>query len=85
VDEVDYYASQPWPFPASLMIGCFAHVKEGEIEVDPLELDAARWATREEIRRAVSVPPDSTVGFALPGSFAIAHFLIKAWSERSNT
>ena len=81
VDEVVYYASQPWPFPASLMIGCFAHVPSDEIEVDPLELDTARWFSRDEVRRAVA-SPDPSLGFALPGPFAIAHHLIKAWTER---
>ncbi len=81
VAEVVYYASQPWPFPASLMIGCFARVTSDEIAVDPLELDGARWVTRAEVRRAVA-EPDPTLGFSLPGPFAIAHHLIKAWSER---
>lgn len=80
-DEVVYYASQPWPFPSSLMIGCFAHVPDAEVEVDPLELDTARWFSREEVRRAI-FSPDPSLGFALPGPFAIAHHLIKAWVER---
>ena len=45
---VQYFASQPWPFPASLMIGCFAEARNRSIKVDQVELEDARWFTREE-------------------------------------
>ncbi|MCL6641134.1 MAG: NAD(+) diphosphatase [Candidatus Rokubacteria bacterium] len=80
VDEVVYHASQPWPFPMSLMIGCFAHATGEDVAVDPEELAEARWFTREEIRRALESP--DTVDFGIPGRIAIAHHLIKAWSTR---
>jgi NAD+ diphosphatase len=79
VDEVVYHTSQPWPFPMSLMIGCFAHVTGEETTVDPEELDNARWFSREEIRLALEDP--TAVDFGVPGEIAIAHHLIKAWSE----
>ncbi len=63
----------------SLMIGCFAHVSDEETSVDPEELDEARWFSREEIRRAYNDP--SSVDFGIPGRIAIAHHIIKAWSE----
>ena len=81
VDEVVYHASQPWPFPASLMIGCFAHVTSEEEEVDPGELDGARWFSRAELQEAIAAP-DAALGFAVPGPIAIAHHLIRAWTER---
>lgn len=78
VDEVVYHSSQPWPFPMSLMIGCFAHVTDEAFTVDPEELAGARWFSREEILRAQQSP--ESVDFGIPGRIAIAHHLIKAWS-----
>src|SRR5262249_4739577 len=46
--RVGYFASQPWPFPMSLMIGCHAEALTTEIKVDPAELEGARWFEREE-------------------------------------
>jgi NAD+ diphosphatase len=83
VDEVIYRRSQPWPFPSSLMIGCFAHVTGEQETVDPLELDGARWFTRDEIRRAVLDPDPEKHGYGIPGRIAIAHHIIKDWSEQS--
>lgn len=80
VDEVVYHASQPWPFPSNLMIGCFAHATSEAVTVDPVELSGARWFSREEISRALEFP--DSVDYGLPGNIAIAHHLIKAWSER---
>jgi NAD+ diphosphatase len=80
VDAVEYHAAQPWPFPMSLMIGCFAHVTGEETLVDPEELEEARWFGRDEIRRAFAEP--DTVDFGVPGTIAIAHHLIQAWCER---
>jgi NAD+ diphosphatase len=80
VDEVVYHASQPWPFPMSLMIGCFARVTDEDFAVDPEELEEARWFSREEILRAYEAP--GAVDFGIPGRIAIAHHLIKAWSAR---
>jgi NAD+ diphosphatase len=84
VDEIVYRASQPWPFPSSLMIGCFAHATGDVEKVDPFELDGARWFTRDEVRQAIR-RPDPVLGFAMPGSVAIAHHIIKDWCEQSDT
>jgi NAD+ diphosphatase len=46
---VEIVANQPWPFPASLMIACRAEALSEEITVDPRELEAARWVTRQEV------------------------------------
>ncbi len=78
VDQVIYHTSQPWPFPMSLMLGCFARVTDETLQVDPEELDEARWFTREEIRRAYEEP--HRVDFGIPGRIAIAHHLIRDWA-----
>lgn len=49
VGKVRYHASQPWPFPHSLMIGCFGEALETEIDADGTELEDCRWFSREEI------------------------------------
>ncbi|MDP3766536.1 MAG: NAD(+) diphosphatase, partial [Dehalococcoidia bacterium] len=66
VDQVSYHASQPWPYPSSLMIGCFAHATGEEIDVDSFELDGARWFSRDEVRQAV-YDPSPALGFSVPG------------------
>lgn len=75
VDGVTYLASQPWPFPASLMIGCRGHATTREITIDPHEIESARWLSREEVVQAMAGEHD--VKPARPGS--IAHFLLKNW------
>ena len=49
VGQVRYLASQPWPFPASLMLGCIAEATSDDITLDPEELQDARWLTRQEV------------------------------------
>jgi NAD+ diphosphatase len=79
VDEVRYVASQPWPFPASLMLGCTARALTREIQLDRHELEEADWFTREEVRAALAAP---TARLAVPPPMAIAHHLVRAWAER---
>jgi NAD+ diphosphatase len=74
VDRVTYLGSQPWPFPSSLMLGFEAHASSMAIEVDGLEITAARWFTRDELRAAVE---SSEVG--LPTTVSIAGALITHW------
>lgn len=80
VSNVRYLGSQPWPFPASLMLGCMAQAVTREIVIDRAELDAAAWFTREEVRAALVAP---TARLALPPPVAIAHHLIRAWVEEA--
>ena len=78
--EVRYFASQPWPFPSSLMIGCFAEAETRAITVDHTELEDARWFPRDEVRAMLEKRhPDK---LAAPIPMAIAHHLIKAWTGR---
>jgi NAD+ diphosphatase len=76
VSRVDYLASQPWPFPASLMLGCRGEATSRDIRVDPVELEDARWVSREEMLEIVAGRSDAMKP-ARKG--AIARFLIEAW------
>ena len=77
-DTVEYVSSQPWPFPASLMIGCRAQARSTEIRVDGLEIEAAAWFTRAQAKAALAAPTEE---LALPPPLAIAHHLIRDWIE----
>jgi len=77
VRGVRYVASQPWPFPSSLMIGCTAHALSADLTIDRTELDDARWFTREEVRAAVAGEPGAT--FQPPPRTAIARTLMEHW------
>ena len=78
IANVTYHSSQPWPFPATLMIGCFAEAESDEINVDGVEIAEARWFSRDEVGRAlVGDHPSLTV----PDRLAIAHHLIRAWVD----
>ncbi|MTD45680.1 NAD(+) diphosphatase [Conexibacter sp. W3-3-2] len=77
VDEVRYVATQPWPFPASLMIGCEARWVSGDAHVVDAELEDVRWFTREEIAAAVAGDPGAPL--LLPPSIAIARHLLDRW------
>ncbi len=78
VGPVRYFAAQPWPFPSSLMIGCFAEAESETITVDGEELDDARWFDKAECAAALAGRnPD----LALPPPLAIAHHLVRAWVE----
>ncbi len=78
VGEVTYYATQPWPFPSSLMIGCFAKATSREIKVDENELAEARWIERGIARELVA--GKRVDGMMVPPPIAIAHHLIKTWA-----
>ncbi|MCX8508617.1 MAG: NAD(+) diphosphatase [Rhodobacteraceae bacterium] len=76
VGRVGYLASQPWPFPASLMIGCAAEALGQSISLDPNELDHALWVTREELALVFS---DKHATIRRPRTGSIAAFLMKEW------
>lgn len=86
--EVRYHSSQPWPFPASLMIGCHASPANKEINIDDVEMDDVQWFSRAEVLESLSRGPAqitdaSRAGapLGLPGPMAIAHTLITAWAR----
>jgi NAD+ diphosphatase len=77
--RVVYHASQPWPFPYSLMIGCFGEPLDEEIRADLTELEDCRWFFRDEVRQMLErTHPD---GLTTPPKGAIAHELIRTWVE----
>jgi NAD+ diphosphatase len=77
VRDVRYVASQPWPFPSSLMIACHAFADSEALTIDRTELDDARWFTRDDIVAAMR--GDADAAFVAPPPFAIAHHLIRWW------
>ena len=77
VTDVRYLASQPWPFPSSLMIGCTATALDDALTIDRDELDDARWFTRAEV--AAALAGDATAPFIAPPTFAIARTLLEWW------
>jgi NAD+ diphosphatase len=75
IADPEYVGSQPWPFPASLMVGFMARVAEGGVagqRPDGDEILDLRWFTRDEI-----VDPDN--GILLPGPSSIARAIIERW------
>ncbi|MBO0920685.1 NAD(+) diphosphatase [Cellulomonas sp. zg-ZUI222] len=74
VDEVDYVGSQPWPFPASLMLGFRARATSTAVRVDGVEMADARWFTRDELTAAVA-----SGDVLLPGGASIARALVEQW------
>jgi NAD+ diphosphatase len=93
VRDVRYLASQPWPFPASLMLG-FVAVLDGDpdLTLDPVEMADAGWFSRDEVRRAadwVDNPARPMAGRAevrlrgIPPHFSISRYLIDQWLDGS--
>ena len=77
VGRVSYVASQPWPFPSSIMIGCYGEALTEEIVLDRDELEDGRWFHREEVVAMLERRhPD---GLITPPPMAIANHLMRAW------
>jgi len=68
LDAIRYVGSQPWPFPNSLMLGFTARYSRGELRPDGIEIEDARWFSRDTLP-------------ALPGSASISRYLIELWRE----
>ena len=92
ITGVRYAMSQPWPFPSSLMIGCFAEAVSEDIHVDANEIAEARWFSREELAAALDRRVDFERLLAggedvpdpplrVPPPFAVAHHLIRAFVQ----
>jgi NAD+ diphosphatase len=79
VRDVTYVASQPWPFPSTLMIGASATALSDVLTVDTQELEDARWFTRAEVEAALKGAADAA--FIAPPRFAIARTLIDRWAR----
>jgi NAD+ diphosphatase len=79
VGRVRYHASQPWPMPHQLMIGCYGEATTFDIKFDTAELEDCRWFTRDEIGSMLS--EGSFDGRTLPIEGTIARRLIADWFE----
>jgi len=73
VDDIVYRGSQPWPFPASLMLGFEARVVGGDAAVGDHELEDVQWFSRDDLRAGRPL---------LPPPASIAHWLITNWLDR---
>ncbi len=76
VGPVRYLSSQPWAFPASLMLGCHGEALSDKITIDPTEIEEAIWVTKSELLEAFAGQNPSILP-ARKG--AIAHFLLRNW------
>lgn len=83
VGRVDYHSSQPWPFPAVLMLGCIAQARTTALCIDKDELEEARWFKRSEVAQMLANQHPN--GFFVPPETAIAHQLIKSWISSSSS
>jgi len=78
-NRVSYIASQPWPFWSTLMIACIAETMERELTVDKTELEHARWATRDEVRKLLL--GQASDGMKAPPAFAVSRVLLQAFVD----
>lgn len=76
VGQVSYLASQPWPFPASLMLGCRGQALSRDITIDPAEIEDALWLSREDM---LTVFAGEHPTILRPRRGAIAGFLLENW------
>jgi NAD+ diphosphatase len=81
--RVAYFRSQPWPFPMSLMIGCFAEATTQDVVVDRTELEDARWFNKDEV--AAMLLRQHNGGLTAPPPVAIAHHILRAWLDGETT
>jgi len=77
--RVNYFASQPWPFPTSLMIGCHVEARSCDIMIDRAELEDARWFDRGDVE--MMLLRRHAEGFTTPPPIAIAYHIIRSWVE----
>jgi NAD+ diphosphatase len=88
IRDIRYVASQPWPFPASLMLG-FSALLDGNpaITLDPVEMAEASWFTRSEVRQARDWTDESAAPEGgrrlrgIPPRFSISRYLIDRWLD----
>ncbi|MBD8605342.1 NAD(+) diphosphatase [Aeromicrobium sp. CFBP 8757] len=74
VGDVTYAASQPWPFPSSLMLGFFGRALSYDIRVDENEIAEARWFTRDEVTEMTA-----SSELLLPPNVSISRWLLQQW------
>ena len=74
VGEVTYFGNQPWPLPASLMLGFLGRATTYDINVDGREIESARWFTRAQLREETEAGE-----LVLPGGVSISRSLVEHW------
>jgi NAD+ diphosphatase len=74
VGEVTYFGNQPWPLPASLMLGFRGRATSTEIRVDGAEIQDARWFTRDDMLKEAEAGT-----LVLPGGVSISRSLVEDW------
>ncbi len=82
VKNIEYFDSQPWPFPASLMLGFFAESTSEKMNIDYNEIEDAHWFSIEELKTLQH--PSITGGFKLPRIDSIARRLVDNWINKFN-
>ena len=88
IGRVRYHGTQPWPFPHTLMIGCYAEALDETIDYDAAELADCRWFARNDVAALVADvtrhrgvgSPGAEGEFFVPPPMAIAHQLMRAWA-----
>jgi NAD+ diphosphatase len=70
VRNLQYFGSQPWPFPNSLMIGFTADYAGGELRVEPSEIEDAGWYSADELP---TLPPEVSIARAMIDEFVAQH------------
>ncbi|WP_448564592.1 NAD(+) diphosphatase [Thalassotalea ganghwensis] len=83
VAHVHYIASQPWPFPHSIMLGFHAVVSDDVITIDKEELSSAKWYNEEQVR-ALNDWGSELSGTQIPRKESIARYLIEAWLKEQS-
>jgi NAD+ diphosphatase len=81
VSNVRYVASQPWPFPSSLMMACIGVAEDDAITLDVRELQDAMWVARADVKKVLAGDPSAP--FLSPPHYAIAHTLLTAWANEA--
>ena len=80
--QVRYFASQPWPFPSSLMIGCHAEAVSHDVVIDKSEIEDARWFDRAELKTMLLRQHPQEL--STPPPIAIAHHIIRDFVEHGS-
>lgn len=83
VRDVAYALSQPWPFPSSLMIGCFATADTDSVTPDATEIEDLRWFSRDEV--AAAFGNQDPARLVIPPDMAVAHHLLRMWFNLGKT